>query len=88
MYQEKIAALRKKLDDIETEIENLNRIRQVAQPSSPTCRHNKPWLEFEKELLKEELGTLASKLARQFGRSDISILLHIHTYISRGMKDA
>ena len=90
MYRERIAAIRKRLTEIEIEVEDLDhyQTKDVEQFGFLPSKHGKPWSGFEKGLLKEELSALASKLARQFGRSEISILLHFHSYISRGMKDA
>ncbi len=90
MFQKRIDAIREQLANLEKEMEIIQIAtitEKVAEENSKPARHGKPWSEFEKSLLKEELSTLADKLARQFGRTSISILLHIHTYISGGMKD-
>ncbi len=82
MFQKRIDAIREELAGIEKEIEDTN---LSVQESKKPPRHGLPWTTFEKDTAASAFNQLVSDLAMKLGRTRLSLILHINSYIGRGM---
>lgn len=82
MFQKRIDTIREKLANIEKEMEEMH---LNVQPLNKPMRHGLPWTVFEKDTTASAFNQLVSDLAVKLGRTRLSLVLHISSYIGRGM---